>query len=162
MTWFSRSPHYKDFKNEPCMHSILWINWWILTKLTQKHHWDMEKKWLDFGDLDLIFKVTPALSMSNFDQNSFSAPYLLNQMTDSGQTSCVVSLGSLKEFIIVWWPSPNLQCHHTINTVKMSLVCTLFPEPIVGWWGHSFPQKTQFSSLLYFLICTILFVECGL
>ena len=49
------------------------------------------KKWLDFGDLDLIFKVTPAIWMSNFDKKSFSAPFLLNQMIDSGQTLCIVS-----------------------------------------------------------------------
>ena len=46
----------------------------------------MRKKSLDFGDLDLIFKVTPALYKSNFDQESLSAPYLLNQMMDSGHT----------------------------------------------------------------------------
>ena len=46
-----------------------------------------KKKILDFGDLGLIFKVTPALWMSDFDQKkSLSAPYLLNQMMDSGQT----------------------------------------------------------------------------
>ena len=28
----------------------------------------MGKKWLDFGDFDLIFKDTPALWMSNFNQ----------------------------------------------------------------------------------------------
>ena len=63
----------------------------------------MGKKSLDFGDLDLIFKVTPALWMSNFDQKkkykkNLSAFYLLNQMIenqmiDSGQTICIVSLG---------------------------------------------------------------------
>ena len=53
----------------------------------------MRKKWLDFGDLDLIFKVKSALLMSSFDQNSLSAPYLLIQMMDSGQTLCIVSLG---------------------------------------------------------------------
>ena len=52
----------------------------------------MGKKGLDFGDLDLIFKVTPALWMLNFDKKGLSAPYLLNQMKDSGQTLCIVSL----------------------------------------------------------------------
>ena len=75
----------------------------------------MKRKWFDLGDLDLIFKVTPALWMSNFDQKGFSAPYLLNQMMDSGQTLCVESLAYLKESIIVWWPSPNFQGHHTIR-----------------------------------------------
>ena len=90
-----------------CLHSISWTNGWILT-----HYWGRGKKWLDFGDLDLIFKVTPALwnfqivtkkaclqwgqghtSTLNYPvltQKSLSAPYLLKQMTDSGQTSCIV------------------------------------------------------------------------
>ena len=54
---------------------------------------DMEKKWLDSGDLDLIFKVTSALWMSHFDKKILSAPYLLNQMMDSGQTLNIVSMG---------------------------------------------------------------------
>ena len=57
----------------------------------------MEKKWLDFSDLDLIFKLTPALWMSNFDQKkSLAVLYLLNQMTQSGQTLRVVSFGTTK------------------------------------------------------------------
>ena len=62
----------------------------------------MGKKWLDFGDLDLIFKVTPALCQI-FTKKSLSAPYLLNQMMDSGQTLCIVSLGQLKELIRFSW-----------------------------------------------------------
>ena len=48
---------------------ISWMNRWNLTELAQIHHWDggKGKKWLDFGDLDLIFKVTPTLWNSNFD-----------------------------------------------------------------------------------------------
>ena len=46
----------------------------------------MGKMWLDFDDLDLFFKVTPALWMSNVYQKSLSAPFLLNQMMYSGQT----------------------------------------------------------------------------
>ena len=30
----------------------------ILAKLYQLYHWDDYKNWLDFSDLDLIFKVT--------------------------------------------------------------------------------------------------------
>ena len=57
-----------------CLRYISWTNRWILTKLAQTHYLKKGKKWLDFGDLDLIFKV-------------------LNQMTDSGQTSLIVTLG---------------------------------------------------------------------
>ena len=40
----------------------------------------MGEKSLDFGDIDLIFKATPALWIPNFDQKSLSAPYLFNQI----------------------------------------------------------------------------------
>ena len=36
---------------------------------------------------------TSTLTFSNFDQKRLSAPYLLNQMTDSGKTSQIVTLG---------------------------------------------------------------------
>ena len=48
--------------------TLSWTNGWILTKLAQTHYWEREKQWLYFGDLDLIFKVTPALKFLNFDQ----------------------------------------------------------------------------------------------
>ena len=38
-----------------------WINIWNLTKQAQILQWDGGKKWLDFSDLDLIFKVTLAM-----------------------------------------------------------------------------------------------------
>ena len=44
-----------------CLHSISWTNWWSSTKLAQTHYLERGKKWLDFGDTDLIFKVIPAL-----------------------------------------------------------------------------------------------------
>ena len=34
-----------------CLHPISWINGWIFTKLVHLYCWDMEKNWLDFGDL---------------------------------------------------------------------------------------------------------------
>ena len=68
-------------KNQPCMHYISWINSWNLTKLAQIHHWDGGNKWLDFGDLDLIFKVTPALWNSNFDRKKLMCILSLEPMT---------------------------------------------------------------------------------
>ena len=46
--------------------------------------------WLDFGDLDLIFKVTPALWNV---QNRVSVRYLLNQLMDFDQTCIDTLLG---------------------------------------------------------------------
>ena len=40
------------------LHPISRMNGWILTKLVHLYCCDMEKNWLDFGDLDPIFKVT--------------------------------------------------------------------------------------------------------
>ena len=50
------------------------------------------KEVIDFDDLEL-FSRSQHFELSNFDQKSLSAPYLLNQMTDSGQTSYIVTLG---------------------------------------------------------------------
>ena len=97
--------------------------------------WDIEA--CKFEDIDLILNITPAAWMSYFDQNRFSAPYLLNKMMDSDQFyDCIVSLGKWKDLIKVWWPWPYFQGHHTIKTVKVSLVCILSPEPIDGFWPN--------------------------
>ena len=34
------------------LHPISWRNGWILAKLAQIYWWDVDKNWLDFGDLD--------------------------------------------------------------------------------------------------------------
>ena len=39
----------------------------------------MENNWLDFGDLDPIFKVTGGLKLL---ENGLSAPYLQNEWVD--------------------------------------------------------------------------------
>ena len=46
-----------------CLQSISLLNGQILAKLTQIYHWEGEKCWLDFGDLDPIFKVTGGLRL---------------------------------------------------------------------------------------------------
>ena len=43
-----------------CLHNILWTNGWSLIKFSKTYNWYITKNWLDFGDLDLIFKVTAA------------------------------------------------------------------------------------------------------
>ena len=52
-----------------------------------------------------------------------------------------------KELIRFWWPCPNFQGHHTIKTVKMSLVCTLSPEPIGGFWPNLGKKWLDFGDL---------------
>ena len=38
-------------------------------KLTGIYHLDMLKNWLDFGDCDLIFKITVLQRLPDFNQN---------------------------------------------------------------------------------------------
>ena len=71
---------------------------------------------------------TSTLKFSSFDKKKKKA-YLhpiLNQMTDSGQTSYIVRLGWFKDWIRFWWPWPNFQGHHTIKTVFFFLFCFVF------------------------------------
>ena len=46
-----------------CLHNILWISDWILTKFSWIYNLDITKNWLDFADLDLIVKVTAVEKM---------------------------------------------------------------------------------------------------
>ena len=67
-------------------------------------------------------------------------------MTDSGQTSSIVTLVWFKDLIRVWWPWPNFQVHHSIKTVKFwpkkkkkkkkKLVCTPSLESNNGFWSN--------------------------
>ena len=57
-----------------CPHSISLLIGQILTKLTQIYHWEKVKCGLEFGDLDLIFKVTGGIRLL---ENGLSASYLL-------------------------------------------------------------------------------------
>ena len=85
---------------------------------------------------------TGTLKFSNFDQKSLSAHYLLNQVTDSGQTSGIVMLGWFKHLFWFWWSWPNFQSHHTIKTLQISNfdpkkhVYTLSLEPNDRFWPN--------------------------
>ena len=57
----------------------------------------MKKNWLDFGDLDPIFKVTGGLRLL---ENGFSVPYLQNEGMDFDQTCTAILLRQGQELII--------------------------------------------------------------
>ena len=65
------------------------MNGWILIKLVHLYCFDMEKNWLDFGDLDPIFKVTQGL---RFFKNGLSTPYLIKEWMDFDQTCTTILL----------------------------------------------------------------------
>ena len=41
-----------------CLHDISYTNWQILAELACLYQWNRPKDWLDFADLDPIFKVS--------------------------------------------------------------------------------------------------------
>ena len=102
LTPFSRSDKGLDCWKMASLHPISRRNGWILTKLAQLYCCDMKKNWLDFGDLDLFFKVTGGLIL----ENGFSAPYLQNEWIDFDQTCTTILLREGKELIRFWWPWP--------------------------------------------------------
>ena len=56
---------------------------------------------LDFGDIDLISKVTGGLK---YVKISFKLIYLLNLCLDSNQTNTAIPLGQSKELTMFWLP----------------------------------------------------------
>ena len=125
LTLFSRSLHYKDSKSKPCVHSIPWINRWNLIKLAQIHHWDWGKKWLDFGDLYLVFNVTPALLNSNFDRKKrLVCTLYLEPMagiyTKNQQNGMCVQ--RRLRYPTKWWASAQSD---RVFTVRMKKACVL-------------------------------------
>ena len=72
-----------------CLHPINRMNGWILTKLVQLYCCNMKKNWLDFGDLDHIFKVAQGFRLL---ENGLSAPYLMKVWMDFDQTCTIILL----------------------------------------------------------------------
>ena len=73
------------------MHNISLTNGWNLTILAQIHHKDGAKKCLDFGDLDLIFKVITLQILKKASLvnavKSLCVHYLFNQWLEFDQTN---------------------------------------------------------------------------
>ena len=96
LTPFSRSLEGSDCLKMASLHPISRINGWILTKLVHLYCCNMEKNWLDFGDLDPIFKVTQGLRLL---KNGLSAPYLMMEWMDFDQTCTTILLWHENELI---------------------------------------------------------------
>ena len=126
-TPFSRSHKGLDYWKMACLHPITWRNGWILTKLVHLYCCYMEKNWLDFGDLDPIFKVTGGLRLL---ENSLSAPYLLNELLDFDQICTDILLRQGRDLIRFWWPWPIFKVTEAGSDFGKWLVCTLSHEGI--------------------------------
>ena len=133
LTLFSRSQGNSDCWKMACPHLISRMNGWILTKLAHLYCCDMEKNWLDFGDLDPIFKVTQGLRLL---KNGLSAPYLMKEWMDFDQTCTTVLLWHEKELIRFWWHWPHFQGLRMAQIVGKWLFCILSPEWMDGFWPN--------------------------
>ena len=101
-----------------CRHPVSWRNGWILTKLAQLYCWDIQKNWLDFGDLDPIFKVTWGLRLL---ENGSSAPYLLKEWMDFDQTCTSILHWHGKELIRFFFTlTPFSRSHKGLDCWKMA------------------------------------------
>ena len=88
----------------------------------------MENNRLDFGDFDLIFKVTGGLRLL---ENGFLHPISWRNgwiLTKLAQLYCCDE----KELIRFWWPWPHFQGHRRAWIVGKWIVCTLSPEQMDG------------------------------
>ena len=91
------------------------------------------KKWLDFGDLDPIFKVTQGLRLL---KNGLSAPYHEGMGGFFFQTCTTILLWNEKELIRFWWSWSHFQGHRRTQIVWKWLFCTLSPEWMDGFWPN--------------------------
>ena len=105
--WPHFQGHWRTYMTISCTHYISWTNEWNFTKLAWIHHWDKFKSWLDFGDLDLIFKVTGGLRWK------FLVPVISPEPMDgiSPNLHGLHHWDKFKRLIRFWWPWPHFQGH---------------------------------------------------
>ena len=107
-----------------CPHNILWTSDWTLTKFSWTYNWDITKNSIDFGDLDLIFKVKAiekpkirGLGTSVFSENTVTSFSYISQKVGPMQfwtcTKCP-SCGSTREITHRNPPLKHFWKRHTI------------------------------------------------
>ena len=86
----------QKLSNFACLHSISWTNQLILVKLnTIYHYFILQIFWLDFGDLDLIFKVRCSQTLS-----ILACLHLSHEWTDSVFRQVTASQWGIPEKLI--------------------------------------------------------------
>ena len=112
--------------------------WLDFTKFSWLCNWDITKNWLDFGDLDLIFKVTAVEKLKilwHFLVCTISSEPVVGFLPDFHD----YIIGTYKgiDYILVPWP--NFQRHGSRKNWK-----------IMVWW-HLFSLKTLLLVLTWIL-----------
>ena len=133
LTPFSRSYDGLEGWKMACRHPVSWMDGWIFTKLVHLYCWDMEKNWLDFGDLDPIYKVSQGLRVQT---SHFPTIYLMKKWMDFDQTCTTILLWHEKILIRFWWPWPHFQGHWRVQIIGKWLFCTISPDWMDGFWPN--------------------------
>ena len=109
-----------------CLHNILWISGWILTKFSWIYSWDQTKNWLDLCDLDIIFKVTAIEKLKILWHFlvwalawDFVCTISCEPVVGFYQSFMGIWLGHNKELIRFWWPWPDFHGHSGIKTENL-------------------------------------------
>ena len=111
-----------------CLHSIAFMNGWILAKLIQIYQWMREKCWLILVTLTPFSRSLEVLDRCRTAENCLSLPYLLKEWTDFDQTCTSISFGHVKELIRFWGHWPYFQGHMWAYIFGKWFVCTLSLE----------------------------------
>ena len=93
-----------------CLYNILWTNGWILTKFSWIYNLDITKNCLDFGYVDLIFKLTAADKLKIQCCIKFSVEEVLNYFS---------------------WKKDFLQVLLQYAYHLLQLFCVIFPVPLL-------------------------------
>ena len=126
-----------------CLHNILWTSDWTLTKFSWTYNWDITKNSIDFGDLDLIFKVKAiekpkihGLGKSVFSENTVTSFSYLSQKVGpmyyrSWTCTKCLSCGSTWEITHCNPPLKHFWKGRMLTVLSTSLRKTFFAWPFV-------------------------------
>ena len=100
--------HSVDWAVKPQHKQNLLIEWTYFSHTYTNISLGGEQCWLDFGDIDPIFKVTGGLRLL---EHGLSASYLLKEWINFNQNCTSILLEHVKELIRFWWHWPHFQGH---------------------------------------------------
>ena len=150
-----------------CLHSSSLMNGWILAKRTQIYHWLGEKCWLDFDDLDPIFKVTWGQVVRKGWKIACLYPISWrNKWILLGHVKELLDFGDLDPiFKVTWWLrwlENGLSASYLLNEwMDFYQTCTSIllrhgKELIRFWWPWSHFQGHRRAQIVgKWLVCTL-------
>ena len=153
LTPFSRSQEGSDCWKMACLHPISRMKGCISTKLVHLYCCD----WLDFGDLDPIFKVTQGLRLL---KNGLSAPYLMKKWMDLTKLAQVYCCDMKTNWLDFGDHDPIFKVTGGLRFLENGFCCTLSPEWMDGLWPnlYSYIVETGTRTDLILVILTPFYI----